>query len=75
MSFPERLMTLRSRFHLTKKALAEAVGLSERLVYYYEQGQRSPNMETLIALADFFDVSIDYLVGRSDDPTPPRKES
>lgn len=74
MRFPERLALLRTSRGMSKKALAETVGLSERLVYYYEQGQRSPNMETLIALADFFDVSLDYLVGRSDDPTPPRKE-
>lgn len=33
----------------------------------YERGEREPNIKTLIALADYFDVSIDYLVGRSDE--------
>lgn len=35
----------------------------------YEYGERSPSFDCLIALADFYDVSLDYLVGRSDDPT------
>ena len=35
----------------------------------YEYGEREPSFQKLIALADYFDVSLDYLVGRSDDPT------
>ena len=42
--------------------------LSLRAYQYYERGQREPTASVLIALADYFDVSIDYLVGRTDNP-------
>jgi len=68
MNFPDRLIELRKKYGISKKELSQAIGVSERMIYYYECGQKSPNMETLIAIADYFDVSIDYLVGRSDQP-------
>ena len=45
-----------------------AVGLSRVAYYRYEKGERDPAAPLLIALADYFDVSLDYLVGRSDNP-------
>lgn len=48
--------------------LANEIGISLRALKYYSSGEREPSMSTLIALADFFNVSIDYLVGRSDKP-------
>lgn len=52
----------------TKDQLSKECGISRRLVNYYLRGEKSPTLENLIALADFFDVSLDYLTGRSDDP-------
>ena len=63
--FHEKLRDCR----LSQKELADLLGISERGYRHYELGSREPDIEGLIALADFFDVSLDYLVGRSDDPT------
>lgn len=46
----------------------EYLGISTRAYQYYESGERYPDFEGLLALADYFQVSIDYLVGRSDEP-------
>jgi transcriptional regulator with XRE-family HTH domain len=48
--------------------MAAFLGITERGYQCYEQGEREPPIAKLIALADYFDVSIDYLVGRSDEP-------
>ena len=45
--------------------LAEATGIDQRTISNYETGKTAPDAESLIILADFFDVTIDYLVGRS----------
>ncbi|WP_304459123.1 helix-turn-helix domain-containing protein [Alicyclobacillus sendaiensis] len=66
---------LRRQNGLTQLELATAVQLSERVIRYYESGEREPVVSQLIALADFFNVSLDYLVGRTDDPTPPKRSS
>ncbi len=62
----ERLIKLRKEQHLTQKQVAEGVNVTEIAIQNYEAGRRKPNYDILIALADFFDVSLDYLVGRSD---------
>lgn len=67
-NFAERLKLLRKKINITQKQLAESIGLSERGVQSYEISQRKPNYDALIAISDYFKVSIDYLVGRSDDP-------
>ena len=69
MSFSERLKELRVSRNLTQKQVYEAVGMSALGYQRYEYGTREPAYKQLIALADYFDVSLDYLVGRSDDPT------
>ena len=69
MSFSERLILLRTSRHLTQKQVYESVGMSAIGYQRYEYGTREPAFRQLIALADYFDVSLDYLVGRSDDPT------
>lgn len=66
--FGKHLKELRLRANLTQKQLANETGLSERGIQNYELNSRKPTYEALIALADLFDVSLDYLVGRSDDP-------
>lgn len=69
MSFPQRLILLRTSRNLTQKQIYESVGMSAIGYQRYEYGTREPAFRQLIALADYFDVSLDYLVGRSDDPT------
>ncbi len=68
MSYSERLVLLRKSRNLTQKQLATEVKLSELAIQHYESQRRKPAFDALIALADYFDVSLDYLVGRSDDP-------
>ncbi|GAC44059.1 predicted transcriptional regulator [Paenibacillus popilliae ATCC 14706] len=53
---------------VTYKEIADSLGLKVRAVQPYAEPNHYPDCPKLIALADYFDVSIDYLVGRSDDP-------
>lgn len=69
MTFPERLKELRIYRNLTQKEIADSIGMAPVAYQRYEYGTREPAYQKLIALADYFDVSLDYLVGRSDEPT------
>lgn len=69
MTLPERLVEIRKSRNLTQKQLAAGVNISEVGLQNYENGRRKPAYDVLIALADFLNVSLDYLCGRSDDPT------
>ena len=66
MTFGQRLSTLRKAQGYTQKAFAEKMNVSERCIRAYENETRHPDYNGLLALADYFDVSLDYLVGRSD---------
>lgn len=66
--FSERLFLLRSKKKLSQKALGELLGVSDAAITMMEKGKRSPSFEILCALADYFEVSIDYLTGRTDKP-------
>lgn len=68
MSFSERLVLLRKSRNLTQKQLAADIQLSELAIQHYEAQRRKPAFDILVVLADYFDVSLDYLVGRSNDP-------
>ena len=68
MKFSDRLKTLRQERKVSQKDLSDLIGVTPRAWRFYESGDREPNITNLIALADFFNVSIDYLVGRSDNP-------
>ena len=67
-SFPDRLKELRKNKGVTQKTVAEYLGITERGYQNYEIGKSTPSYETLIKLANFFDMSLDYLTGRSDHP-------
>lgn len=68
-NFAARLLELRTKYGLSTQKLANALGLkSKGTITQFEKELTSPSADTLTALADFFDVSLDYLVGRSDDP-------
>ena len=64
--FAERIRELRTARNYTQEDLGEILGVKKYSIYTYEKGRSEPNIDGLIALADFFDVSIDYLVGRTD---------
>lgn len=66
--FAERIHTLRVHHQLNQTQLGEIVGISQFAVSKIEKGERAVSIEVLCALADYFDVSIDYLVGCSDNP-------
>ena len=68
-NFSERLKYLRLNKNLTQKQLAIESNLTERGIQRYESGERTPTLSAAILLADALDISLDYLVGRSDDPT------
>ncbi len=68
MTFSERLVQLRKEKNITQRQLASALNLSEVGIQNYEGGRRKPAYDILLALADYFNVSLDYLCGRSDVP-------
>lgn len=66
MTFGERLAQLREEKKLTQKELAALTSISRSRLSLYEIDKREPDNSTLIALADFFNVTIDYLLGREE---------
>lgn len=66
--FSDRLKSLRTGKCIKQSDLAALVGIRNTAISMMESGERGPSTEVLCALADYFDVSLDYLVGRSDDP-------
>ena len=73
MSFAERLQELREDKGISRKDLAASLNITVSALGMYEQGRREPNMEMLIRLADYFNVSLDFLVGRSFNEDETRK--
>lgn len=67
----EILLTLRKEKGVTQKDLAEYLQISRQAYANYEAGNRSPDFETLIKISEYFDVTVDYLLGKD---TKPQKE-
>ncbi|ARK32182.1 helix-turn-helix domain-containing protein [Halalkalibacter krulwichiae] len=65
----KRIKYLRDRSGLAQKYVAEKIGVKNNTLSGYESGRREPDSETLRKLADFFEVTTDYLLGRTDKPT------
>ncbi|MBQ6568803.1 MAG: helix-turn-helix transcriptional regulator [Clostridia bacterium] len=63
-----RLKELRKQRHISQTKLAIDLDLNQNAISRYETGDREADYKTLIKIADYFDVSIDYLLGRTDDP-------
>ena len=61
-----KIKELREQKKISQVKLAMDLGLNQNSVSRYENGERQADYETLIRLADYFDVSIDYLLGRTD---------
>lgn len=66
--FKKRLRLLRKKYGVTQQTLADALNLSSSTIGMYEQGRRDPDTETICALAKFFGVTTDYLLGISETP-------
>lgn len=64
--FPACLRKLREAKKLSGRTLSELCGLSDNMIARYESGDREPSIQTLKVIADFFQVSLDYLVGREE---------
>jgi len=62
--FAEHLRNIRKSKNLTQKQVAEGIGVAECIYQRYEHGKTKPSFDSLWALADFFDVSMDDLMGR-----------
>lgn len=69
MQLSDALKRFRKAQKLTQKQAAQLAGVGERVYQSYEYGKVVPTITVLVALADALDVSLDYLVGRSGDPT------
>ena len=67
-TFAERLKELRKEKGDTQKEIAALLGIAERNYRRYEAGDVDPTASNATVLADYFNVSIDYLFGRSDKP-------
>ena len=64
----QRLKDLRKHKKVGQKEVAELLGVSLRSYQFYESGEYDPSLPNLVVLADYFQVSTDYLLGRSDEP-------
>ena len=67
-NFAERMKELRLKHGLTQTAAGEIIGKKQDAISTYERGQNYPEVRNLIILADYFGVSTDYLLGRTDTP-------
>ncbi|WP_110930200.1 helix-turn-helix domain-containing protein [Paenibacillus bouchesdurhonensis] len=67
--FAKRFKNLRLEKSISQQDIAASLGVDRSIVSHWERGTRIPSLDIAYALADYFDVSLDYLVGRSDAPT------
>lgn len=68
MQFAERLRELMEQGNVSTYRMSKDLGMPDSLIGFWMRELRQPTMKNLIKLADYFDVSLDYLVGRSDNP-------
>ena len=66
--FSERIKELRFQNGMTQDDVGKIIGVKRTSIYTYEKGLNYPEVRGLITLADYFGVSLDYLVGRTDNP-------
>lgn len=66
-----RLAEILAETGTTHQALADALGLNRTTISHYAAGRNEPDIETLIRIADYFHVTVDYLVGRDVKPESP----
>lgn len=66
--FSKRFLELRKSKNLSLVALGEILGVTNQAVSLIEKGKRATSFEILFAIAEYFNVSVDYLLGRTDNP-------
>lgn len=66
MNFGQRLRELRIEHHMTQDELGRLMNVSKASISLYEKNERTPDQKTLIKTAQYFDVTVDYLLGNSD---------
>lgn len=67
-TFGDRIKKLRQQYNLTQTDIAHLISVSQRQIQRYESNSQNIPISKLVILADFFDISVDYLIGRSDKP-------
>lgn len=72
--FPQRIAAIRKELKLSQEKFGELAGVSQRTVAFWEAGERMPSHATISALADRLDVSVDYLLGRTDEKNKTKKK-
>lgn len=73
MAYYRRIRELREDHDLTQAAVARHLGMKQPQYFRYEQGYRDIPSDILIQLADLYETSTDYILGRADDPSPPKR--
>ena len=71
----ESLNRFRKAFNLTQAQVADKLGILQQSYYKYEAGRNMPPASIILDLAGAYDVSADYLLGRSDEPRPPKLDA
>ena len=64
--FQKRIKEMRALCHLTQREMAEKLGISQPSYIRYENGSSEPTLENLVKIAEIFDVSTDFLLGKAD---------
>lgn len=75
MLIGEKIKELRKNSKITQEQLGNAIGVSKMAISYFEKGKKAPGRETLEKIADYFEVTTDYLLGRSEDPELTEEEN
>ncbi|MBQ7874808.1 MAG: helix-turn-helix transcriptional regulator [Oscillospiraceae bacterium] len=70
MGYYKRIRDLREDHDLTQRQVAEFLGMPQPQYYRYESGYRDIPTDMLISLADYYNTSVDYILGRTDNPSP-----
>lgn len=75
IGFPDKLRDLRAASGLSQQKVADNLGITKVGYQYYEYGKKLPGFGVIARIADLFNVSADYLLGRTDEPQLPDKET
>jgi transcriptional regulator with XRE-family HTH domain len=71
----ENLRSLREAKKITQSQLGEYLGAKKSAISLWESGKRQPDQETLVRIANYFDVTVDYLLGREEETTPAQEKA